>query len=126
MTIVFNAKELNLSDIKNKKGLEKLYDNLINFDCDLRCQTTLIDTKHNDRNHTYNVDVEFTRNDCCISSWSYNFYFRTNNAIKAKRYKSFKTMVYNLKRLCKRYDCEIHQLRFYKGMYDRLIFVLNI
>lgn len=34
------------------------------------------------------VNVEFMRNDLCISSWLHNFYFRTAKAVKFERYKT--------------------------------------
>lgn len=112
---------LDIDKIKNKKGLEKLYDNLINYNNDLRCQTALFFD-----NKAYNVDIDFTRNDCCVNSWTYNFYFRTNKAILGERYKTFRHMIKALKSLCKKHNTEINQLRFYKGLYNTHIFTLNI
>lgn len=63
----------------------------------------------------YNVDVEFSNNDCCISSWGLNFYIRTNKAVKAERYKTFGHCLKALKELAKTKNIKIvSNLRIYK------------
>lgn len=68
-----------------------------------------------DKPDLYSVDVEFLNNDCCISSWSLNFYVRTNKAVKNERYKTFGNCLTALKKLANKYNIKVKSnLRIYK------------
>jgi hypothetical protein len=68
-----------------------------------------------DKPNLYNVDAEFLSNDCCISSWTLNFYTRTNKAVKNERYKTLGTCLRALKRLANKHKIRIvSNLRVYK------------
>lgn len=68
-----------------------------------------------DKKDLYNIDAEFMNNDCCLSSWTLNFYTRTNKAVKSERYKTFGHCLAALKKLArKRHIKIISNLRIYK------------
>lgn len=90
-----NILQLNKLD---KQVKENIYNKLIEGD-----YTAEIDLITHQR--IYNAcDVLFARDkyhesDLCVSHFGYNFYFRTNRAIKGTRYKTFGNAIAALKRL---------------------------
>ncbi len=55
----------------------------------------------NKQGKPFSLDIDFMNNDCCINSWSLNFYCRTNKAVKNERYKTLGQAITALKRLFK-------------------------
>lgn len=53
-------------------------------------------------------DVQFYKNDLCISHFGKNFYYRTKKAVNGERYKNFGDAITQLKRLIKgHYNCKV-------------------
>lgn len=70
-----------------------------------------------DKPNLYNVDVEFLNDDCCISSWTLNFYRRTNKAVKSERYKTLGHCLTAFKKLAKKNNIKIvSNLRIYRNI----------
>lgn len=71
--------------------LEHFYNKLLVNSCNYKYEitTNLIPVQKDMRTIT-EVDLQFDSNDCCISHFGYNFYIRTKQAVKGKRYKTFK------------------------------------
>ena len=68
-----------------------------------------------DKKDLYSIDADFMSNDCCLSSWTLNFYTRTNKAVKGERYKTLSHCLTALKKLAKNKHINIvSDLRIYK------------
>lgn len=97
----------------NAVAKEKIYKKLL--DGFYTAEIT-IDTGTNKPN-LYSVDVEFLNDDCCISSWSLNFYMRTHKAVKNERYKTFGNCLAAFKKLAKQNNIKItSNLRIYRNI----------
>lgn len=95
----------------NAIAKEQIYTKLLNGTYEAE---VTIDTGR-DKPNLYSVDAEFLRNDCCISSWTLNFYVRTNKAVKSERYKTFGNCLTAFKKLAKNNNIKItSNLRIYK------------
>jgi hypothetical protein len=114
-----NVKILRLNEL-DKQVKENIYNKLIEGD-----YTAEIDLIRHQRKYS-GCDVIFAgdnhhESDLCVSHFGYNFYFRTNRAVKGDRYKTFGNAISSLKRLIKnRCRCDIStcysNLRiYYKG-----------
>ena len=104
------ARTLQLNKL-NAEVKRKIYDMLLNgiYTAQMSIDIGI------DKPNIYNVDVEFLNNDCCISSWTLNFYTRTNKAVKAERYKTLGYCLKAFKKLAKVKDIKIvSNLRIYK------------
>lgn len=67
-----------------------------------------------DKPNLYSVDAEFLMGDCCISSWTLNFYVRTNKAVKSERYKTLGHCLTAFKKLAQKNHIKIaSNLRIY-------------
>lgn len=91
--------------------LEHFYNKLLVNSCNYKYEitTNLIPVQKDMRTIT-EVDLQFDSNDCCISHFGYNFYIRTKQAVKGKRYKTFKIALRELQKLANKYGYEIKQL----------------
>ena len=68
-----------------------------------------------DKPNLYSVYAEFLNNDCCISSWSLNFYMRTNKSVKCERSKTLSHCLTAFKKLAQKNHIKItSNLRIYK------------
>lgn len=106
-------KTLKLNNINNN-AKELIYKNLLNNK--YSAQLT-IDIGKQNKSDKYVIDAEFNGNDCCLSSWTLNFYVRTQKAVKQERYKTLESCLSALKRLAKKYDIDIvSNLRIYKSV----------
>ncbi len=104
---------LKLNNI-NSNAKELIYKNLLNNK--YSAQLT-IDIGKQNKSDRYAIDVEFNGNDCCLSSWTLNFYVRTQKAVKQERYKTLGSCLSALKRLAKKHGIEIvSNLRIYKSV----------
>lgn len=104
------VKILNTSKI-NKQATESIYNKLLTGQYKARLTIYI----GRDKKDTYNIDVDFLGNDCCINSWSLNFYIRTNKAVKNERYKTLGYCLAALKRLANKNNIKIiSNLRIYK------------
>lgn len=99
-------------DIKDMKSStkEKIYKKLLNgFKYKLITE---------DKGYVFDIYCE--DNDLKLSSWTSNFWCRTNKAIKRERYKSFDIAMYQLRKLGKKYDVNINSVVFTKVGKDLL------
>lgn len=104
---------LKLNNI-NSNAKELIYKNLLNNK--YSAQLT-IDIGKQNKSDRYIIDAEFNGNDCCLSSWTLNFYVRTQKAVKQERYKTLGSCLSALKRLAKKHGIEIvSNLRIYKSV----------
>lgn len=109
------VRTLQLSKL-SKQAKEKVYVKLLKGFYD--AQVTIDIGK--DKKNLYSIDAEFMNNDCCLSSWTLNFYTRTNKAVKGERYKTLGNCLTALKRLAKDRRINIvSNLRIYKRVYFR-------
>lgn len=107
------VKTLNLNNI-NSCAKELIYKNLLNNK--YSAQVT-IDMGKQNKSDKYVIDAEFNGNDCCLSSWTLNFYVRTQKAVKQERYKTLDSCLIALKKLAKKHDIKIvSNLRIYKSV----------
>lgn len=105
------VKTLKLNNINNN-AKELIYKNLLNNK--YSAQIT-IDIGEQNKSDKYVIDAEFNGNDCCLSSWTLNFYVRTQKAVKQERYKTLDACLSALKRLAKKHGIKIaSNLRIYK------------
>lgn len=104
---------LKLNNINNN-AKELIYTNLLNNK--YSAQVT-IDIGKQNKSDKYVIDTEFNGNDCCLSSWTLNFYIRTQKAVKQERYKTLDLCLNALKRLAKKHGINIvSNLRIYKSV----------
>lgn len=100
----------------NKKQKELLLNELYNGDLKIE-----IDIFTSNKNYT-GVDITFmdyNKPDLCVNHFGYNFYFRTNKAIKCEKYKTLGQAIGALKRLFKKHNInQTSNLRFYKNGYN--------
>lgn len=99
-----NVKVLQLNKL-SKQAKENIYNKLIEGD-----YTAEIDLITHQRKYS-GCDVLFAKDnhhesDLCVSHFGYNFYFRTNRAVKGYRYKTFGNAISSLKKLIKN-RCDI-------------------
>ena len=95
----------------NATAKEQIYTKLLNgiYEAEITIDTG------GDKPDLYSVDVEFLNNDCCISSWTLNFYVRTSKAVKNERYKTFGNCLTEKKKLANKNNIKIKSnLRIYK------------
>lgn len=103
-----NTLQLNKLNADTK---EKIYKRLLSG---IYTAEITIDTGK-DKPNLYSVDAEFLNDDCCISSWSLNFYMRTNKAVKCERYKTLSHCLAAFKKLAQKNHIKItSNLRIYK------------
>jgi hypothetical protein len=104
------VKTLQLNKL-NAQTKEKIYKRLLSGSY----TTQLTIDVGRDKKDLYNIDAEFMNNDCCLSSWSLNFYTRTKKAVKGERYKTLSKCLTAFKRLAKDRRINIvSNLRVYK------------
>lgn len=102
-------KTLKINKIK-KYAKECIYKKLL--DGIYSGQITIYDKQSN---KWHIIDVEFKNNDCCLSSFALNFYIRTPQAVKSKRYKTLGICLSQLKKLSNKLKINIvSSLRIYK------------
>lgn len=102
-------KTLKLNKIK-KYAKECIYKKLL--DGTYTAKITIYDKQSN---RWYIIDVEFKDNDCCLSSWTLNFYTRTQKAVKHERYKTLGICLSQLKKLSNKLKINItSSLRIYR------------
>ena len=118
------VKEFELNKLKSKTK-EKLYSKLVSakWNIPYKVEIDLIPIQK-DIPKLNQIDLIFKDNDLCVSSFYYNFYFRTDKAIKKERYKTFGNAIATLKNLCNKYGYTVNQLRIYK--YDKHIYTINV
>ena len=104
--MLFKRFELNKLNASTK---EKLYQKLLNGI--LFADTDMMDLSGNNRDDLTDIDVRFCQNDLCLNSYYYNFYRRTNKAVKSERYKTFGQAIKQLKKLSKDMGYKIDQWR---------------
>lgn len=103
-----NTLQLNkLNAVAKEKIYKKLLSGIYNAEITIDTGT--------DKPNLYSVDAEFLNNDCCISSWTVNFYIRTNKAVKCERYKTLGHCLTAFKKLARKNHIKIaSNLRVYK------------
>lgn len=118
------VKVFELSKLKSKTK-EKLYSKLIlnKWNNPYKVEIDLIPIQK-DRSKLNQIDLVFKGNDLCVFSIYYNFYSRTNKAVKRERYKTFGNAITALKKLCNKYDYTVNKLRIYK--YNKHIYTINV
>lgn len=98
-------------DKTNEDAKEKIYKRLLSG---IYTAEITIDIGR-DKPNLYSVDAEFLNDDCCISSWTLNFYSRTNKAVKGERYKTLRNCLTAFKKLARKNNIKItSNLRIYK------------
>ena len=106
--------------------LEHLYNKLLTifWNCKYRITADLIPLQK-DIPPIKGVSIEFCDNDCCISHFGYNFYIRTKQAVKGKRYKTFKIALRELQKLANKYGYKIEQLYIRNCHFNRR-YIINL
>lgn len=102
---------------------EKLYRKLL--EGKLFIEVDMIGYNYNEGNKLTDVDVKIYNEDLCLSSFYYNFYRRTDRAVKSERYKTFGQAVKALKQLSRSMGYKINQLRIYNLSHTH-IYTINI
>lgn len=102
---------------------EKLYCKLLKGR--LFTEVDMIGYDYHEGDKLTGVDVKFYNDDLCLSSFYYNFYRRTDKAVKSERYKTFGQAIKALKLLSRGMGYKINQLKIYNLSYTH-IYTINI
>lgn len=107
----------------DKQSKEKIYNKFLN-DFRYSFELSFYDAWNSQRS----IDVKFYKNDCEISSFHYNFYMRTQKAVKFESYKTFSDCIRELKKLFKQctYYKTSSNLHVYYGLHKIHLFDIEL
>ena len=118
------VREFKFNKLKSKTK-EKLYSKLVSakWNIPYKVEIDLIPIQK-DIPKLNQIGLLFEDNNLYIFSLYYNFYLKTDKAIKRERYKTFGNAISALKKLCNKYGYTVNQLRIYKN--NKHIYTINV